>query len=121
MISQPTFPGLLTADISRRQYVEAVVHAYRLLPDTLGHLRPADRRLAETLYERNVPLHLVTAAFLVAHARRTSRPPQAPPLGPIRSLAYFSAIVDELLQEPPAPAYLDYLRAKLRVASTRPA
>lgn len=120
MTPQPTVPGLATAEISREQYVAAVALAYRLLPDTLGRLRPADRRLAEQLYERNVPLDLVTAAFLVAHARRTSRPSQAPALGPIRSLSYFSAIVDELLQEPPAPAYLDYLRAKLRDHGNRP-
>ena len=42
------------------------------------------------------------------------RPGDVPPLPPIRSLAYFQPVIDELLAHPAPDTYLDYLRLKMR-------
>jgi len=94
-------------------YVRAVLHAYRLSTATTGHVRTSDRRLAEQLYRRGVPLDTVTAALLLATARRLVRPPDAPALGPARSLAYFVPVVDELIATPLPPGYRTHLASKL--------
>lgn len=103
----------MNADHDRHGFVQKVITTYRHLPDTLGRPRPADRRLAEDLQRRGVPLATIEAAFLLALARRRARPPDAAPLQPIRSLHYFLPVLDELLQHPPPDAYLAALRARL--------
>lgn len=94
-------------------YVSAVLDAYRRTAHTTGHVRTSDRRLAERLYRRGVPLDTVTGAFLLATSRRLARPPDAAPLGLVRSLAYFLPVIDELLAAPLAPEYRAHLAAKL--------
>ena len=91
-----------------RHYVTQVLAWYRLTPNTLGHLRPADRRLALSLYDRQVPLEIVAAALLAATGRRALRSVDDPPLARIASLHYFVPIVDELI-EANLPSYLHYL------------
>jgi hypothetical protein len=61
----------------------------------------------------NCRLPLIENAFLLATARRFLRDPAYPPLNPIRSVHYFLPIIEELLDQPPPPAYFDYLRTKL--------
>lgn len=90
------------------RYAELVLAWYRLTPNTLGHLRPADRRLALDLFDRQVSLEIVAAALLAATGRRAGRPEDAPPLARIASLHYFLPIVDELI-EANSPSYLDHL------------
>ena len=94
-------------------YVRAVLDAYRCTEATTGHVRTSDRRLAERLYRRGVPLDTVTGAFLLATARRLARPRDAASLGLVRSLAYFLPVIDELLAAPLAPEYLAHLAANL--------
>ena len=55
-------------------------------------------------------------ALLLGSLRRLIRPADAPRLSPIRSLAYFRAVIDELRAHPAPESYLDYLRLKLRHA-----
>jgi hypothetical protein len=59
-----------------------------------------------------VPLRTVRAALLLAAARRTLR--SGPPLPPVRTLHYFLPVIDEVLQQPLEPGYVDYLAARLR-------
>jgi hypothetical protein len=99
--------------ISHRLYVQRVLDLYRRVPGTSGHLRRGDRRLAGELHNRGVSLEIVHAALLLAVTRRTFRSADAPPLAPIASLHYIRPLIDELLAEPPEPAYLTYLRYKL--------
>lgn len=94
-------------------YVRAVLDAYRRTAHATGHVRTADRRLAERLSLRGVPLDTVKGAFLLATARRLARPPDAAPLGLVRSLAYFLPVIDELLVAPLAPEYRAHLAATL--------
>jgi hypothetical protein len=93
--------------MTERQYVDAILHAYRRLPDSSGHTRPADHHLAAKLFRDGIPLDLVLAAFRVALSRRRSRPPHLTPLPIIRSLHYFLPVIDEARQLP--IAYLDYI------------
>jgi hypothetical protein len=101
--------------MTQQDYIRAVLDLYRGLPQTAARRRPspADRRLAAELFERHIPLSTLHAACYLALARRTSRPPQAPPLQPIRSLAYFLPVLEEVLHEPLPPGYVSYLQEKL--------
>ncbi len=92
-------------------YVRTVLDAYRRTTATTGHVRASDRRLAEQLHRRGVPLDTVTGALLLATARRLARPSDAAPLGPVRSLAYFLPVIDELIAAPLAPEYRAHLAA----------
>jgi hypothetical protein len=77
-----------------------------------------DRRCAREFYDRNVSLPVIESAFLLASLRRLLRPADLPPLSPIRSLAYFQPVIEELLSNPAPDNYLDYLRYKLhRIAN----
>jgi hypothetical protein len=109
----------MTRAITREVYVKRILDRYRALPGTLGHVRRTDRRLAEHLHRRGVPLELVVAAFTVATCRRLFRPAGAAPLPAVRTLHYYLPVLDELIREPPDPDYLCYLEAKL-AARTAP-
>ena len=63
--------------------------------------------------DQGVPLQLAESALLLASLRRLVRPADLPPLSPIRSLAYFQPVIDELLVHPMPDNYLEYLRLKL--------
>ena len=94
----------------QQAYVREVLSLYRRLPGTRLRPRPADRRLAEKLYHRDVRLDVIEVAMRLAIGRRNARPPDADPLQPIRSLHYFLPVIDELPPGPPPEGYLDYLR-----------
>ncbi len=98
---------------SQAHYVQTVLALYRKLPDTPHRHSRYDRLLAAQLCQRHVPLALIEAAFLLASARRLLRDPSFPPLNPIRSLHYFLPVIDELLDQPLSPTYINYLRHKL--------
>ena len=90
---------------------ERLLAAYCALEETaLSRPSRADRRLANDLVARGLPFDLLQAAFILATARRrlASTSPQ-----PIRSLAYFIPIIDELLNDPPDPDYIQHLASRL--------
>ena len=78
--------------LEQREYVRRLLEAYRATPGTCGAVRRPDRLLAAQLYQRGVPLEVVENALTLAAARRLARAADAPPLGIIRSLAYFSPV-----------------------------
>ncbi len=98
----------------RLAYVETVLREYVWLPGTPNKASRQDWRLAASLHDRDVPLHAIRGALFLAGARRSLRPSQAPPLQPVRSLAYFLSALDEVLATPLDPGYVDYLRFKLQ-------
>jgi hypothetical protein len=100
-------------------YVAAVLLLYLDLPDTPLRPGPRDQWLARRLHQQGVPFSLVESALLLASLRRLIRPADLPPLPPIRSLAYFQPVIDELQQQPLPDGYLDYLRLKLQQAAKR--
>jgi hypothetical protein len=100
--------------ISREEYIQKVLSAYRQTPGTAGTIRQPDRLLAAQLQQRSVPLAAVENALVLAAARRILRAPGAPPLGTIRSLAYFSAVIEEVLELRVKQAYFQYLRHRIQ-------
>jgi hypothetical protein len=101
-----------------REYVQRVLEAYRATPGTVGVVRRADRLLAAQLHERGVPPETVENAFVLAAARRILRSAEAPPLGTIRSLAYFLPVIEEVLQLKVSQEYFQHLRHRLHRATS---
>ena len=100
--------------INREEYIQKVLDAYRQTPGTTGMVRRPDRLLAGQLYGRGVPLSAVENALVLATFRRQIRPVDAPPLNTIRSLAYFSPVIEEVLASRVNPEYYRYLRHKIQ-------
>jgi hypothetical protein len=101
-------------DPAPADYVTTVLNLYVQLPDTPLRANPQDRMLARQLQDRGVALPVIEAAFLLASARRLARPTDVPPLSPIRSLAYFQPVIEEILSNPLPNGYVEYLRLKLQ-------
>lgn len=99
------------------EYVQLVLDAYCATSGTAGVSRRADRVFAAQLHDRGVPLTAVENALILAAARRSARPADAPPLGTIRSLAYFAPVIEEVLQLKVGPEYFQHLRNKLQRAA----
>jgi hypothetical protein len=99
--------------MEQRDYVRRLLEVYCATPGTCGTARRPDRLLAAQLHQRGVPLEVVENALILAAARRLARPADAPPLGIIRSLAYFSPVIDEVLTLPVSPEYFRYLRQRI--------
>jgi hypothetical protein len=101
-------------NLNRAEYLRRLLDCYCELPHTAAR-RPSrnDRLLAGQLFKRRISLHVIETAFLLAIARRTFRDPQAQNLPPIRSLAYFLPLIDEVLRQPPDPDYLAYIRSRV--------
>ena len=65
-------------------------------------------------------MSVIQNALILAAVRRLIRPANTPPLGTIRSLAYFLPVIEEVLDLKVSPGYFQYLRHKLaRIASPR--
>jgi hypothetical protein len=106
------------SDSDPAAYVAAIIACYLELPETPISATLQDHRQAHRWHEQGVPLQLAESALLLASLRRLVRPADLPPLSPIRSLAYFQPVVDELRLHPMPANYLDYLRLKLnRIAA----
>lgn len=105
--SPPSTPG------DPGSFVANVLDCYVQLPHTPNCASSYDQRLAEQLRTQQTPLDVVKAAFILATCRRTFRPSDAPPLEPIRSLAYFLPVVQELQRTPPDPVYVRLLVLRL--------
>ncbi len=104
----------------QEEYVRQVLAAYRKTPGTMGTVRRADRLLAAQLYQRGLSLKVIENALVLAATRRLIRPSEAPPLGTIRSLAYFLPVIEEVLEMRVNSDYFEYLRRKLtRIAPVR--
>ncbi len=99
--------------LRREEYIRKVLGAYRATPGTSGNVRRPDRLLAAHLHQRSVPLLVVENALVLAVARRTFRSADTPPLGTIRSLAYFVPVIDEVLHLQVSQDYFRYLRQKI--------
>ncbi len=106
-------------DRGQQEYIRQVLEAYRKTPGTMGTVRRADRTLAAELYQRGVSVVVIENALVLAAARRLVRPAGAPPLGAIRSLAYFLPVIEEVRELRVSPDYFRYLRN--RIANHAPA
>jgi hypothetical protein len=107
--------------ISETDYVRQVLDAYRQTPTTAGRINRQDRILAAGFYQRHVPLDVIENAFILGAVRRLYRQPDAPSLPPVRSLYYFSGLIDEVFALKTQPKtkhayfkYFQYLRHKIK-------
>ena len=107
--------------IGQQEYIDKVLSAYRQTPTTMGTIRHPDRIVAAQLYARGVSLTVVENALILAASRRLLRAPDAPRLMPIRSLAYFLPVIEEVIQLRISPNYFLYLRDKIRRFTEAPA
>lgn len=106
--------------MEQREYVQRLLDAYRMTPGTVGVVRLPDRLFAVQLHEQSVPLDVAENALTLAAARRLARAADAPPLGVIRSLAYFAPVIEEVLQARPSPQYFHHLRQRIqKIVSAR--
>jgi len=105
--------------MDQRVYVRRLLETYRATSGTCGIVRRPDRLLAAQLYQRGVPIEAVENALTLAAARRLARAADAPPLGVIRSLAYFSPVIEEVLRLQVGPEYFRHLHN--RIAKIPPA
>jgi hypothetical protein len=106
--------------LSQEEYIRQVLEVYRKTPGTMGTVRRADRLVAVQLYQRGLSVKVIENALVLAATRRLIRPADVPPLGTVRSLAYFLPVIEEVLELRISPDYFEYLRYKLaRIASTR--
>ena len=106
--------------LSQEEYIRKVLEVYRKTPGTMGTVHRADRLLASQLYQRGLSVKVIENALVLAATRRLTRSADAPPLGAIRSLAYFLPVIEEVLELRVNPEYFEYLRHKLgRVGSTQ--
>ena len=76
--------------------IHRLLDLYVRLPDTPSFVSPSDHQLVARLLGQGVPLSAAEGALLLGSARRIRRDPDAPPLAPIRSLAYFLPVIEEL-------------------------
>ena len=116
----PPPPGCCSRTPTRRcmsLYVSSVLTLYVDLPDTPLRASVSDQWLAGRFHDDGVPLQVVETALLLGSLRRLVRPAEAPRLSPIRSLAYFRPLIDELREHPAPESYLHYLRLKFRQAA----
>ena len=93
---------------TRSSYVARVVRLYLDDPDTPAIPSSADWEIAADLFDRNVSLGAIRLAFKIALIRRCRRSSNEP-LPPIRSLAYFRAVVLNLSEEETEPAFVEYV------------
>jgi len=111
---------MLDDNRGQEEYVRQVLEAYRKTPGTMGTVRRPDRMVAAQLYQRGVALSVIENALVLAAVRRLIRPANRPPLGAVRSLAYFLPVIEEVLDLRVSPGYFQYLRHKLaRIAPIR--
>ena len=106
--------------VCQEEFIRRILEAYRQTPGTMGTVRRTDRVTATQLYQRGISARVIENAFVLAATRRLMRPTDAPPLGSIRSLAYFLPVIDEVLSLRVSQDYFQYLRDKLeRIAPSR--
>jgi hypothetical protein len=101
------------------EYAAAALKLYLQLPETPLKASSIDRRTAETLYARGISMATIESALLLASVRRLSRSTDLPQLSPIRSLAYFLPVIEEILFNPISNGYVGYLRKKVESLGSR--
>jgi len=101
------------------EYVQTVLKLYWQLPETPLKANASDRQTARRFRARGIELATVETALLLGSLRRLSRAPDVPPLSPIRSLAYFQPVIEEILSNPVSSDYLKYLQEKMQSLCSR--
>ena len=95
-------------DLSQEEYIRQVLEAYRKTPGTMGTVRrrgpDAGRATVSTRRLREGDRKRVGAGG----GAPPDPPGRCPPLGTIRSLAYFLPVIEEVLELRVSPEYFEY-------------
>jgi hypothetical protein len=93
---------------AQQEYVHTVLNAYVAMPETPARWHSSDRQIALELFRRQIPFDVIETAFVLGSARRLARDPKRS-VPPIRCLAYFLSVIDEIIANPPSRGYIRYL------------
>jgi hypothetical protein len=99
----------VSARLRQQEYVRTLLRAYVAMPETPPRWHSNDRRIALELYRRGIPVDVIETALVLGSARRLSRDPQRRVSPPIRCLAYFVPVIEEVIADPPPLGYIRYL------------
>ena len=94
--------------LTRQEYVGTLLSAYVAMPETPARWHSRDRQIALELFRRRIPLDVIKTAFVLGSARRLARDPNRS-VPPIRCLAYFLPVIEEVIADPPSGDYIRYL------------
>ena len=97
-----------SAIATQPEYVRALLAAYVAMPETPQRWHSTDRQIALELFRRRIPLDIIETAFVLGSARRLARDPNRS-VPPIRCLAYFLPVIEEVIADPPPGGYIRYL------------
>lgn len=100
--------------MNRVDYLERAIIAYLHTPDTPTKARSLDYAVATSFFKRQIPIVTVEHAIRLATLRRHFREPGLEALEPIRSLAYYRPLVQQIQDQPPDPGYVMYIVEKYR-------
>jgi len=95
--------------MSRREYLVAVIRLFLAQPAAPARASRDDWAVAQALYARGVDLDQFTHAVRLAALRRLSRDR---PLPPVRSLAYYRQVLDQLSPDELESGYVDYIACR---------
>lgn len=98
--------------MNRRRYLATLIRLYLAQPAAPTRASRQDWAVAQTLYHRGVPLDRLAHAIRLATLRRFVRAGQPPP--PVRCLAYYRDVLDQLTPEELEPHYVDYVEHRYR-------
>jgi hypothetical protein len=101
--------------MNRRQYLAAVIRLFLAQPDAPARTSRDDWRVAQTLYDRNVDLAHFSHAVRLATLRRLTA---TRPLTPVRSLAFYRHVLDQLAPDELESGYIDYIATRYQLANT---
>jgi hypothetical protein len=98
---------------SAANYVNRIRTLFASRTCVVNSFAPADEKLARSLFRDNVSLEHVERAFLLGCTRKHVSWLNGQLSGPISSLLYFRAIIDEVAQSQVSPDYWRYLAQRL--------
>ena len=93
--------------MSRPQYLVAVIRLFLAQSGAPAHATRNDWAVAQALYARGVDFDHFSPAVRLAALRRLTR--DGPPLPPVRSLAYYRQVLDQLSPDELESGYVDYV------------
>ncbi|MEK7423243.1 MAG: hypothetical protein AAB131_05315 [Actinomycetota bacterium] len=93
--------------MSRRKYLLAVIRLFLAQPSAPARASRDDWAVAQALYARGVDFDHFTHAVRLASLRRLYR--DGPPLPPVRRLAYYRQVLDQLSPDELEAGYVDYV------------
>ena len=93
---------------TRQEYVRTLLSSYIAMPETPPRWHSRDRQIALELFRRQIPIDVIETAFVLGSARRLARDPNRS-VPPIRCVAYFLPVIEEVMANPPPRGYIRYL------------